>query len=198
MIVLGLTGSIAMGKSEVADVFRQEGIPVYDADRDVHTLYDSREGVALIAPFAPTATVAGHVDRKILTQLVLNDPQLLEKLETIVHNKIAKRRAQFLKDAREQNHGMVLLDLPLLFEKASEREVDLTIVVTSPTQSQHSRALARSGMTEEKLQMILKRQMPDAEKRQRADFIIENDGSLLELHAKARALLQRIKKEHSL
>jgi dephospho-CoA kinase len=195
MIVIGLTGSIAMGKTEVSAVFRGLGIPVFDADKEVHALYDSAEGADLLRPFAPEAVAANAVDRAELSALVLSDAGLLEKLEPIVHAEVAKRRKRFLAQARAQGHDLAVVDVPLLFEKAGEKDVDVTLVVSAPPHLQRERALARPGMTEEKLGMILKRQMPDAEKRVRADYVLENDGSLEELRARTLAILDGIRRK---
>jgi dephospho-CoA kinase len=198
VIVIGLTGSIAMGKSEVAKVFRAEGIPVFDADKEVHALYDSPEGVALLMPFAPQAIIDEKVDRAILTKLVLDSPRQLEQLEQIIHAEIARRRASFIAHAERQHRGIAVVDVPLLFEKSGEKQVDVTIVVSAPPDQQRQRALARSGMTEKKLEMILKRQMPDAEKRRLASYVIINDGTLADLRQNTLAVLSNIKKEHRL
>jgi dephospho-CoA kinase len=198
VIVIGLTGSIAMGKSEVATVFRAEDIPVFDADKEVHALYDSSEGVALLMPFAPQAIIDEKVDRIILTKLVLDNPRQLEQLEQIIHAEIARRRASFIAHAERQGHGIAVIDVPLLFETSGEKQVDVTIVVSAPPDQQRQRALARLGMTEKKLEMILKRQMPDAEKRRLASYVIINDGTLADLRQNTLAVLSNIKKEHRL
>lgn len=198
MIVIGLTGSIAMGKSEVARILSAEGLPVFDADKEVHALYDSPDGARLLAHLAPAAISAGRVDRGNLSRLILNDPALLERLEVIVHAEVAKRRAAFIADAEKKGCGIVVVDVPLLFEKSGDTTVDLTIVVSAPEYLQRRRALARPGMTAEKLDMILKRQLPDAEKRQRATHVIENDGSLDALRDKTLTVLKFIKREHAL
>jgi dephospho-CoA kinase len=197
MIVVGLTGSIAMGKSEVARVFAAHKIPVFDSDREVHRLYDSGDGVALLKPHVPEAIVDGRVNRPKLSEAVLADKSLLEKLETIVHAVIARRRTRFLENAELEGHAIAVVDVPLLFEKAQDTQVDVTIVVSAPEQLQHQRALARPGMTEEKLGMILARQMPDAQKRARADIIIENNGSLEDLRRSTAAVIQKLRKQPS-
>jgi dephospho-CoA kinase len=198
MIVIGLTGSIAMGKSEVANIFRGEGIPVFDADRVVHALYDSTEGANLLLPFAPDVIINGKIDRAALSKRVVENPQLLDQLEIIVHAEVAKRRASFVVQAEKEGHAIVAADIPLLFEKSGQQYVDVTIVVSSPEPQQVQRALARPGMTREKLDMILKRQMPDAEKRRLANYVIVNDGSLEDLRQHTLAVLSNIKKEHRL
>ena len=198
MIIIGLTGSIAMGKTEVANIFRAEAIPVFDADKAVHALYDSPEGAALLGPFVPEAIVEDKVDRSTLSKLVLRQPALLEKLETIVHTEIAGKRTLFVAQSEKEGHGIVVVDVPLLFEKSGGKQVDVTVVVSSPEDLQHQRALARPGMTQQKLDMILRRQMPDAEKRRLANYVIINDGSLGDLRENTLAVLANIKKEHRL
>ncbi len=198
MITIGLTGSIAMGKSEVARIFRDEGIPVFDSDAEVHRLYDSAEGAALLSPLLPDAIIDGKVDRPALSRLVLGNPQQLEMLERIVHAEIARRRSVFLADAQQQGHGIVVLDVPLLFETEGQKQLDSTVVVSAPQDLQRQRALERPGMTEEKLNAILERQMSDAEKRRLANYVIINDGTREELRKNTLATLSNIKKEHRL
>lgn len=198
MIIIGLTGSIAMGKSEVASVFRAEAIPVFDADQEVHALYDSPEGAALLQPYLPEAIIDGKVNRPHLSKIVTQQPPLLEKLETIVHAEIAKRRTQFAAQAEKAGHSIIVFDIPLLFETSGEKQVDVTVVVSAPADLQYQRALARPGMTAAKLDMILKRQMPDAEKRRLANYVIINDGSLDDLAKSTLSVLNNIKKEHRL
>jgi dephospho-CoA kinase len=198
MITIGLTGSIAMGKSEVANIFRSQGIPVFDADREVHALYDSAEGVSLLQPIAPEAIIDGRVDRQALSNLVLDNPQRMQQLETIVHAEVAKRRSSFAAKAQRDGQGIILSDVPLLFEKDMARQFDVTIVVSAPEDQQRQRAMQRAGMTAAKLDLILKRQMPDAEKRRLATYVIINDGSLEELRENTLAILSNIKKDHRL
>ncbi len=194
MKIVGLTGSIAMGKSEVAKIIGQLGIPVFDADKEVHQLYDSPEGGKLLQDCVPEAIVAGHVDRAKLSAIVLNDPRRLDQLESIVHAEIAQRRDAFLNAARRVNERIVVLDIPLLFEKNLEHAADVTVVVSAPESLQHQRALARPGMTKQRLEKILLRQMPDAEKRRRADHVIENTGTLDDLQLKTRLLFSALTK----
>jgi dephospho-CoA kinase len=198
MIIIGLTGSIAMGKTEVAKIFAAEAIPIFDADKEVHALYDSPEGVELLHPLVPKAIVNGKVDRPSLSKLLLEQPALLEKLETIVHTEITRRRMLFVEQAETAGHSIVVMDIPLLFEKSAEKHVDVTIVVSAPADLQQQRALARPGMTQQKLDMIVKRQMPDAEKRRLANYVIINDGTLEDLRENTLAVLNNIKKEHRL
>ena len=194
MIKIGLTGSIAMGKSEVARILRTEGFPVFDADAEVHDLYDSEKGAALIVPFVPEAVMNHKVDRAALSKAAVANPQMLEILEPIIHSEIHRRRKAFLESAEQQGYACAVVDVPLLFEKGGDKDVDVTIVVTAPKRLQHERALARPGMTEAKLDMILKRQMPDAEKRRRATHVIINDATLVELEKRTLAVLAAIRK----
>lgn len=193
MIVVGLTGSIAMGKSEVAKIFRSEGIPVFDSDAEVHRLYDSAAGAQLLHHEAPDATHGGKVDRKILSDLVLKDPELLAKLEKKVHAEIRSRRAVFLDEQRAAGHALAVIDVPLLFETGEDKNTDFTLVVSSSEKVQRKRALARPGMTEQRFAMILKRQMPDAEKRKRATCVIENNGTLDDLKRDVLAVISKLK-----
>jgi dephospho-CoA kinase len=198
MIIVGLTGSIAMGKSEVAQVFRTQAIPVFDADQEVHAFYASPEGAEMMRQLAPEAVQDGKVSRSVLSHMVVENPGLLNKLETIVHAEIASRRTLFISQAEKAGHAIVVLDIPLLFEKTAEKQLDVTVVVSAPADRQRQRALARPGMTIEKLDMILKRQMPDAEKRRLANYTILNGGNLTDLRQATLAVLENIKKEYGL
>ena len=172
MIKLGLTGSIGMGKSTTAQIFADKGVPVYDADATVHQLYQS-EAVPLIAEAFPEAVIDGRIDRKILSASVLGKPEQLKKLETIVHPLVHAKEQQFLRDAEAKGARLVVLDIPLLFETGGTGRVDKILVVSAPYEIQRQRVLKRENMTEEKFQSILARQMPDAEKRTKADFIVD-------------------------
>lgn len=188
MIILGLTGSIGMGKSTVARMFADEGVPLFDADAAVHALQGS--GGALVgaigAAFAGT-TGAGGVDRARLGDRVLGDPAALARLEALVHPAVAAARAEFL--ATHADAPVVVLDIPLLFEKGLESSVDKVAVVSAAAEVQRARTLARPGMTPAKLDAILVHQLPDAEKRARADFVIETGGSFDETKAAVRHIL---------
>jgi dephospho-CoA kinase len=197
MKVIGLTGSIAMGKSEVAKIFRQNGIPVFDSDAEVHALYDSPQGANLLRTDVPDATVYDRVDRKIVTELVMQDGDLLSRLEKKVHAEIRRRRLDFIAAAKFSGAHLVVVDVPLLFETAADKEVDATIVVSSSPEVQKQRALARPGMAEERLEMIMKRQMPDAEKRRRATHVIENNGTLDDLKRATEKLISTIQQGSS-
>ena len=184
MLVIGLTGSIAMGKSEAARILAGHGLPVFDADAEVHKLYDSEMGAKLIAPFVPEATGENKVNREIVTKAVLADQSLLSRLEKVVHAEIRKRREAFIAAAAAKGVKAVVVDIPLLFETGSQKDVDKTIVISAAAEKQRIRALARPNMTEERLKMILERQMPDDQKRSLADVVIENNGSIAELKTK--------------
>jgi len=177
MIVLGLTGSIGMGKSTVAAMFADEGVPVFDADAAVHRLQGPGGAtVAAIAAAFPGTTGAGGVDRAALGRAVLGDPAALARLESIVHPAVAAERAAFLADHAVA--PLVLLDVPLLFETGGERYCDRVAVVSAGAAVQRARVLARPGMTPARLDAILARQLPDAQKQARADVLIPTDGSL--------------------
>ena len=197
MIVLGLTGSIGMGKSTTAAMFRDEGVPVWDADAAVHRLY--ARGGAAVAPLAalhPPAIAEGAVDRARLKSWIAADPAALPAIEAVVHPLVAADRAAFLARARAEGAPLVVLDIPLLFEKGSEAEMDATLVVTAPPEVQRARVLARPGMTPETLDLILSRQMPDAEKRARADHVIETL-TLDSTREKVHHLVETLKARHA-
>ncbi len=181
MMLIGLTGSIAMGKSEAAKYLASLGFPVFDSDSAVHQLYDSEQGAELIRPLAPQAIVDGKVNRPRLSEVVLNNKQLLGELEKSVHAEIQKRRNAFVDEARAAGAKAAILDIPLLFETGAEKHLDKVIVVSAPPDIQRARALARPGMTPERLDLILARQMSDAEKRSRADAIIDSSLALSEM-----------------
>lgn len=177
MIVLGLTGSIGTGKSTTAAMFRDLDIPVHDADATVHDLYRG-EAVQPVAARFPGALKDGVIDRKALSALLAEAPDGFRDLEAIIHPLVRAREAAFLAKEREKGVPLVVLDIPLLYETGGEARVDKVVVVTCDPETQRARVLARPGMTEEKFQLILSRQMPDAEKRRRADFIIDTGRGL--------------------
>ncbi|HEU0222255.1 MAG TPA: dephospho-CoA kinase [Paracoccaceae bacterium] len=184
MIVLGLTGSIGMGKSTTAGFFREAGVPVWCADEAVHRLYaPGGGGSAAIAALAPAAAREGAVDREALRQAVLADPGLLRRIEAAIHPLAAADRAAFLARARAAGAALAVCDIPLLFETGAETALDRVLVVTAPAEAQRARVLERPGMTEAALAAILARQLPDAEKRARADYVI--DTALGRDHARA-------------
>jgi dephospho-CoA kinase len=191
---LGLTGSIGMGKSTTAGLFAEAGVPVWDADAAVHRVYAAGgAGAAALAPLVPAAVAGGAVDRDRLRQAVVADPGLLAQIEARVHPLVAADRRAFL--AANVRADIVVLDIPLLYETGAEREVDGVLVVSAVPEVQRARVLARPGMTEEALGRILKRQLPDAEKRARADFVIETDRGLEAARADVLSLLARIRSE---
>jgi dephospho-CoA kinase len=181
MIIAALTGSIAMGKSETAKMFAARGIPVFDSDAAVHSLYaEGGAAVPAIAAIVPAAIVAGAVDRRQLSAAVQAHSSLLPRIEAVVHPLVRDMQLRFLAEAEAAKAGMALLDIPLLFETGRERDVDVVIVVSTSESLQRERALKRPGMTAEKLDFILSKQLPDVEKRARADYVIDTSTSLAE------------------
>lgn len=187
---LGLTGSIAMGKSTTAQMFRDAGVPVWDADATVHRLYGP--GGAAVGPLtaiAPQALENNMINREILASLIRQDPDLLTKIEAVVHPLVQADREGFLET---QTAPLVLLDIPLLFETGADQVVDATLVVTAPPEVQRHRALKRPGMTSGRLDHILSRQLPDAEKRSRADHIIDTSRGLEAARAQVQTLVKQL------
>lgn len=179
MIVAGLTGSIAMGKSETAKIFAGRGVPIFDSDAAVHQLYGrGGEAVEAIRAIAPAAIFDECVNRQALAGLVQSDPALLKHIEGIVHPLVKRKQLSFLADAKARGAALAVLDIPLLFETGRERDVDVVIVVSTGAELQRQRALARPGMTAEKLAFILSRQLPDDQKRARADYVIDTSESI--------------------
>jgi dephospho-CoA kinase len=180
MKIVALTGSIGMGKTTTTAMFADLGVPVWDADLAVHRIY--AQGGAAVGPvsaiFPDALTPDGAIDRAVLAGLVLGKPDALKKLESIVHPLVGQHRATFLHGARHAGADIVLVDVPLLFETAGDAFVDAVIVVTCAPELQRKRVLARPGMSNEKFEAILARQMPDAQKRAKADFLITTDKSL--------------------
>jgi dephospho-CoA kinase len=170
--ILGLTGSIGMGKSTTAALFQARGIPVHDADATVHALYRGR-AVPLIAAAFPDAVRDGAVDRVSLSAAVLGKPEAMARLEAIIHPLVREEEASFLRGCRQRGVGLAVLDVPLLLETGGESRCDAVLVVSAPEAVQRARVLARPGMTPERLDAILARQMPDAQKRARAHFIVD-------------------------
>jgi len=196
MIVLGLTGSIGMGKSVTARLFAEAGVPVHDADATVHRLYEG-EAVPLIEAAFPGTTRGGKVDREKLAARVLNDAAAIKRLEAIVHPLVREAEQRFLAEAEARGAPIVVLDIPLLFETGGEERVDRVVVVTAPPDLQRTRALERPGMTEAKLDAILAKQMPDAEKRARAHFIVDSARGIDSARDQVRGILQAIRQGHS-
>lgn len=185
--VLGLTGSIGMGKSATADIFRRLGVPVHDADAAVHALYAGR-AAALIEEAFPGTVANGIVDRTKLGAAVLGDPERMKRLEAIVHPLVREEEEAFLRRVARPS-GLAVLDIPLLFETGGEVRCDAVLVVSAPPDVQRERVLRRPGMTEEKFKAILAKQMPDAEKRARAHFILDTSRDFSAAEAQARSIL---------
>jgi len=189
MIVLGLTGSIGMGKSTTAKLFAEAGVPVYDADAAVHVLYEGEAAPAIEAAF-PGTTTNGKVDRNKLSGRVVHDAQAMRRLEEIVHPMLGTSRQKFLQDAERTGAPVAVVDVPLLFETGGEKRVDAVVVVTTTPEIQRERILARPNMTDEKLDAILVRQMPDNEKRKRAHFIVDTSHGLEPVRQRIRDILK--------
>ncbi len=188
MVILGLTGSIGMGKSTTAAMFRDAGVPVFDADAAVHDLYRGA-AVAPVEEAFPGVTAGGVVDRELLRQRVLDDAAVLGRLEGIVHPLVQAERAAFLAAAAASGAPLAVLDIPLLFETGADAAVDAVAVVTAPAAVQKARVLARPGMTEARFSAILAQQVPDAEKRARARFVIDTGAGLDAARAQVRAVM---------
>lgn len=193
MIILGLTGSIGMGKSTTAKMFAEEGVPVHDADAAVHALYEG-EAVVPVEQAFPGTTRDGKVDRALLAKTVVGDPDAMTKLEAIVHPLVAKARDRFLEAARAAGAPVVLLDIPLLFETGGDQLFDAVVVVSAAPEIQRQRVMERPGMTAEKFEALLAKQMPDAEKRWRADFIVDSGHGIESARAQVREILAKVAK----
>lgn len=195
MIVLGLTGSIGMGKSVTARLFAEEGVPVYDADAAVHALY--APGGAAVAPveaaFPGVRSAQGGVDRDALSRRVVGQPEAMQRLEAIVHPLVRQAQAEFLRTHLAAGARLVVLDIPLLFETGGDALMDAVVVVSAPFEVQRARVLARPGMTETKFQEILAKQTPDAVKREKADFIVNSALGVEEARAQVRAILDALR-----
>jgi dephospho-CoA kinase len=192
MIILGLTGSLGMGKSVTARLFAEAGVPVHDADATVHWLYEG-EAVPLIEAAFPGTTRDGKVDRTKLAARVLGDGAAIKRLEAIVHPLVRAAEQRFLAEAKARGAPIVVLDIPLLFETGGEKRADTVVVVTAPADVQRARALERPGMTEAKLDTILAKQMPDAEKRARAHFIVDSSRGIDSARDQVHGILQAIR-----
>jgi dephospho-CoA kinase len=193
MFILGLTGSVGMGKSVTAKFFAEEGVPVHDADAAVHRLYEG-EAVAPIEAAFPGTTAEGKVDRVKLANCVLGDPAALLKLEGIVHPLVRREAERFLTAAEKSGSDIAVLDIPLLYETGGDKRCDAVVVVSAPPEVQRERVMARPGMTAEKFAAILAKQMPDAEKRAKADFIVDSSKGFEAAHQQVRDILTAIRK----
>lgn len=194
MLLVGLTGSIGMGKSETAKMFREEGVPVYDADAAVHKLYEKGgKAVEPIRAAFPSAIVDDAVDRKALSRCVIGMPDEMKKLEAIVHPLVGEAQMEFLRENMEAGHAMAVLDIPLLYETGGETRVDVVVVVSAPYDLQKTRVLSRPDMDEAKFAAIHAKQVPDEEKRKRADFVVESDKGLDHARAQVAAIVDALK-----
>lgn len=197
-MLVGLTGSIGMGKTETAKMFARLGIPVYDADAAVHALYEvGGAAVPEIAKIFPASVKHGRVDRNVLAQFVTGDKAALDTLERIVHPLVAREQQTFLDAAQKAGAEMVVLDIPLLFEKGGHARVGAIVVVSAPPHIQRERVLARPGMTAQKLDHILDRQMPDAEKRAKAHFVVETDKGLDHAFEQVKSIVAELHKRRA-
>lgn len=191
MFILGLTGSIGMGKSATAKMFADEGVPVHDADAAVHRLYEG-EATPLIEAAFPGTTSGGIVDRAKLGQRVLGDDAAIGKLERIVHPLVMQVRERFLTEAEASGAPVAVLDIPLLFETGGDARCDAVVVVSAPADVQKTRSFERPGMTEAKFAAILAKQMPDADKRARADFVVDTSKGFDAARAQVREILRAV------
>ncbi len=192
MLVIGLTGSSGMGKSEAAAHFARRGVPVFDADAEVHRLY-AGEAVRSIEAAFPGVAREGRIDRDLLAREVARSPAKLEQLERIVHPLVVKAEIAFLRDQEKKGATLAILEIPLLFETGAEKRVDTTLVVSAPEAVQRERVLARPAMTQAKLAGLLTRQLSDAEKRARADYVVDSGTSLQHMHRQIDKILESLK-----
>jgi dephospho-CoA kinase len=189
--VLCLTGSLAMGKSTAAKFFAECGVPVHDSDAVVHALYEG-EAATLIEQTFPGATSGGKVDRSKLATMVVNDHAALARLEAIIHPLVTASRNKFLAEAQARGVSVVVVDIPLLFETDAQSQCDAVVVVSAPVEAQRQRALDRTGMTEQKFAALLAKQLPDAEKRRRADFVVDSSQGFDHTRAQIRDILRTV------
>lgn len=192
MIILGLTGSIGMGKTTTAGFFEEAGVPVYNADRAVHELYESKPVIENLSRIFPDCLTDGRIDRSKLSKTIVKNPSKLAILEKFIHPLVRKKEKDFVKMHRDRGDPLVVLDIPLLFETGPEGRVDKIAVVSAPTEIQRQRVLARSGWDDEKLDRILSRQISDEEKRRRADFVIDTGKSLDDAREQVKHLISRL------
>jgi dephospho-CoA kinase len=193
MFILGLTGSIGMGKTTTARLFAEAGVPVHDADAAVHALYEG-EAVPRIEQAFPGTTMAGKVDREELGYRIVKDPAALKRLESIVHPLVRQSETRFLAAARARGAPVVVLDIPLLYETGGEARVDAVVVVSAPAEMQRERVLQRPAMTLDKLESLLAQQLPDADKRRRADFLVDSGKGIEHARKQVREILTQVAK----
>jgi dephospho-CoA kinase len=192
MLVIGLTGGIGMGKSEAAGHFADRGVPVFNADACVHRLYEG-EAVAAIDSAFPGVTSGGKVDRALLSSAIAGSPERLKQLEEIVHPLVVAAEIAFLREQEAKGEPMAVLEIPLLFETGAHQRIDVTVVISAPEAVQRERVLARPNMTAEKLEHLLARQLPDAEKRARADYVVDSALPLSAMHAELDRLIESLR-----
>ena len=192
MLVIGLTGGIGMGKSAAAEHFARRGVPVFNADACVHRLYEG-EGVAEIEKAFPGVTHSGRVDRKLLAERVTGHPERLRQLEKIVHPLVVKAEIDFLREQERKGARLAVLEIPLLFETGAEKRVDVTVVLSAPSEVQRERVLKRPGMTVDKLEHLLARQLSDAARRARADYVVDSGATLADMQIEIDRLIESLK-----
>ena len=191
MFIIGLTGSIGMGKSTTANFFREAGVPVHDSDAVVHQLYEG-EAVGPVEAAFPGVAVDGRIDRAKLAEKLVGNPDAIKRLEAIVHPLVRAVSERFVEAQRARGARAIVLDIPLLFETGGESRVDAVVVVSAPADVQRARVLGRPGMTAEKLDALLKRQMSDADKRARAHFVVDSSRSFDSARAQVHAILRAV------
>ena len=191
MLVIGLTGGIGMGKSAAAVRFASHGIPVFNADLCVHQLYEG-EAVAAIEAAFPGVARGGKIDRKLLSEKIAGSPQRLRQLEAIVHPMVVAAEIDFLIEQEDKGEKLAVLEIPLLFETGAEKRIDVTVVLSAPAELQRERLLARPGMSVDKLEHLLARQLPDAERRARADYVVDSGESLEDMHRALDKLIESL------
>ena len=196
MLIVGLTGSIGMGKSTTAQMFRDEGVAVHDSDAAVHEIYRGPRSQAIEQAF-PGSTSDGAVDRAKLAAMILGRPEEIARLESIVHPLAQEMRRAFVEAARARGAQIVVVDIPLLYETGAEKEFDKVVVVSAAAELQRERVMARPGMTEEKFRAILARQLPDSEKRKRADYVVHTDRGMEAARQEVRAIVAALRKEEN-
>lgn len=193
MKVIGLTGGIAVGKSEVAKIFRKLNFPVFDADAAVHEIYQNGMGAKYIQPIFPSAIKDGSVDRKKLSEIIAADPSTLKDIEAIIHPLVRQAEVEFLSRAQANGAAFAIIDSPLLIETNHHKDMDAIILVDASIEEQRKRAMLRPNMTKEKLALIMSKQMSSKDKRKHSTFIIENNGSLNDLEAQTNAIIAKIR-----
>ena len=191
MLVIGLTGGIGMGKSAAAERFASHGIPVFNADLCVHQLYEG-EAVAAIEAAFPGVARGGKIDRKLLSEKIAGSPQRLRQLEAIVHPMVVAAEIDFLIEQEDKGEKLAVLEIPLLFETGAEKRIDVTVVLSAPAELQRERLLARPGMSVDKLEHLLARQLPEAERRARADYVVDSGESLEDMHRALDKLIETL------